>query len=502
MRPAALVLVALVGLFYAWQAHAQQMAPELESQRVYVPFKDAAPRIFAAAIARANRGTTDPVASVEQSYDRALEYSKHSAVKINYDLGGAKFSFFSWLPALMLGEINAETVQLKVNYGSMTGAAAREAGAFNYKLRQQYQTPFTADGPYKPARIYTYDQAHTFRTEPVLQGTTVVYTNRCTGTTANQARCAAPNYVPGSFKWYWRGPSQPVIHACNEISDCVQSAISFFFYLKTYKYKTAGYDDAGQYWGNYLARPATSCADSAEFSYLQSTTSGVLCSYSLTFEWLSGFGKTVYAVSDDDANGFLSYITVNPVPIVCPGATKYPQFVACDKRFADDAITPKTLARLVDQLFYWGSYREGYRGHKYTPVTAADVQAALGTELVKLSSLADEQVPPVLLAPTTPASGAGSGGLDLGPNPGNGTPQLEQMDAASILAPLWGLFPSLRSYTVAGHASQCPAFTPSVFGASLNVTAHCGLLEGQRGAIGALSLLAWAGLALTIVLRA
>lgn len=502
MVKAIVALLACLLVALSSSSSAQQLMPEKESERVYVPFKDAAPKIFAAAIARAGRGTTDPSATPEQSFTRALEYSKHIAIKINFDLGGSDFSYFSWLPALAGGEINGETVQLLVNYGSMTGSAKREVGAFNYKLRQHYQSTFSATGPYKPGRIYEFDQAWTFKQEPVLSGSTINYTNRCTGTASNIARCnAAANFPPGQFKWYWRSSSQPVVQACNEVSDCVQAAISFFFYLKTYKYKANGYDDAGQYWGNYTARPVTNCSDSAEFNYLQSNISGMLCAYMLTYEWLSYFGKDRFEVYDDDSSRFLSYISLNPVPVVCPGATKYPQFVACDRRFSDDAITPKTLARLVDQLFYWGSYRDGYAGHRYTPVIAADVTTALGTDLVKLSSLAEKVDPPALLAPSVPASSAGAS-VDLGPNPATPTPGLEQVDAASILAPIWQLFPSLRDYSVGGHSSQCPVFRPAMFGSNVEFAAHCPLIESQRAALGALALLAWAAVALFVVLKA
>ncbi len=494
----------LVCLALTWSnsSQAQQLVPEKESQRSYIAFKDAAPKIFAAAIARANRGTTDPSATPQQSYERALEYSKHIAIKLNIDLGGADFSYFSWLPHLMLGEINAETVQLKVGYGSMTGAAFREKGAFNYKLRQAYQSTYTT-GTIPQARKYNFDAPFTFKTEPVLQGTSVVYTARCTGSATAMQRCSmVANYVPGSFKWYWRGGSQQVIHACNEISDCVQSAISHFMYLKTFAYKNTGSDPFQQYYGAYQARPMTACSDDAEYAHVQPTTVGVLCAYAMTFEWTPDSRVTPYfVISDDNANGYLSYITVNPIPVVCPGATKYPHFVACDPRFANEALTPKTLARLVDQLFYWGSYRTGYAGHVYTPVTTADAINALGGQLVKVSSLAEKTTPPEILAPSVPASAPGAG-IDLGQNPGVGTPGLENVDAASILAPLWALFPSLRSFSVGGHASQCPVFAPAMFGSSVQFSAHCELLEGQRAAFGALALLAWVAAALFVVLKA
>lgn len=491
----------LVCLCAAWSSCAQQLMPELEGQRVYIPFKDAAPKIFAAAIARANRGTTDPSATPQQSYERALEYSKHIAVKVNMTLGGEDFSYFSWLPHLMLGEINAETVQLKVGYGSMTGAAFREKGAFNYKLRQAYESSFTT-GTVPQARKYNYDPPFTFKTEPVLQGTSLVYTARCTGSATATQRCSmVADYVPGSFKWYWRGSGQ-VIHACDEISDCVQSAISYFMYAKSFVYKNTGTDPFAQYYGNYQARPMTACADDAEYAHIQSTTVGVLCAYAMTFEWTPDYRVTdKFVIADDNANGYLSYITVNPIPIVCPGATKYPQFVACDRRFSEEAVTPKTLARLVDQLFYWGSYRTGYAGHVYTPVTTADAINALGGQLVKLSSLAEKTTPPQILAPSVPASAPGAG-VDLGQNPGVGTPDLENVDAASILAPLWAMFPSLRSFSVGGHSSQCPVFTPFLFGSNVQFSAHCDLVESQRAALGAFALLAWAAAALFVVLKA
>ena len=494
------LLIACLAL--SWSSFAQQLVPELESQRVYISFKDAAPKIFAAAISRANRGTSDPSATPEQSFERALEYSKHIAVKANFDLGGPDFSYFSWMPSLILGELNAETVQLKVNYGSMTGSAFREKGAFNYKLRQAYETPFTY-GSIPQARKYEFDAAHTFKTEPVLQGANVVYTSRCTGSTTSQAPCVSISpYVPGSFKWYWRGPSAQVVHACNEVSDCLQSAISYFFYAKTFRYKSTGTDSNSQYYGNYQARPMTACSDDSEFAHIQSTTTGVMCVYGLMYEWTRSYtvnGK--FEIWDDNGAAYLSFITLNPVPVVCPGATKFPQFVACDRRFSDEALTPRTLARLVDQMFYYGSLRTGYAGHLYTPIVTADAVNALGGQLVKLASLAEKTSPPVLLAPSTPASAPGSG-VDLGTNPGVDTPSLENVDAGAILAPIWALFPSLRSFSANAPVSSCPVFTPSMFGSVVPFSAHCDLLESQRSAFGAFALLAWAAAALLVVLKA
>ena len=497
------IILCLLGLLCAWSVLAQQVLPELDSQRVYMPFGEAAEKIIAAAVARSNPGHTENVSQAE-SFRRIVEYAKHSASKTNADIGGTPFSYMSFAPYLA-GKLNGEISSYTFASGLIMLAIEREAGAFSYRMKQTYETPFYYGPRGFPARIYEPDLNFAFKTLPRLQNGVLSYTNLCTSSTAS---CAVLNaYTPGAFKWFYRHTSQPWIVACNQVSDCVQASTSMDFYNWTFQYRRNGYDTGAQYWGNYKVSPSGTCNDTSEYAYLQyGMVTGLACIYSQQYDVTTSGSWPLFQVAGDYESSYLRYISLLPVPIVCPGVLKYPQVLACDARFAGDVLSISSIVRLVDRMYFWGATRDGYRGVKYTVITKADALAVLGNTLVKVSSLAEEIEPPTATAPAPPASaptgGASSPAVDLGPNPATPAPELEDITAASVLSSIWDLFPSLRAYQTGSYSVQCPVYTPVVFGSSLHVDEHCQLLEGQRTALGLLSLVAWACTALLVVLRA
>lgn len=93
--------------------------------------------------------------------------------------------------------------------------------------------------------------------------------------------------------------------------------------------------------------------------------------------------------------------------------------------------------------------------------------------------------------------------LDLGDYPDIKQPTLEEPPtAASILDPIFNLFPNLRDYRVPDHASECPRPSFEMFGATYEIGAHCDLLEDQRETVGFIMTLVWSICALWIVLKA
>ena len=93
--------------------------------------------------------------------------------------------------------------------------------------------------------------------------------------------------------------------------------------------------------------------------------------------------------------------------------------------------------------------------------------------------------------------------LDLGDYPDIQQPTLEEApSAASILDPIFNLFPNLRDYRVPDHASECPRPSFEMFGTTHEIDAHCDLMEDQREIIGFIMMLVWSVCALWIVLKA
>ena len=92
--------------------------------------------------------------------------------------------------------------------------------------------------------------------------------------------------------------------------------------------------------------------------------------------------------------------------------------------------------------------------------------------------------------------------VDLGEDPGIPPPTLEETTASSILSPLLGLFPELRSYSVPAHGAVCPQGSVDLWGKTFYLNYQCVLLEKHRQAIFAVFQLCWVLSSLFIFLRA
>ena len=107
--------------------------------------------------------------------------------------------------------------------------------------------------------------------------------------------------------------------------------------------------------------------------------------------------------------------------------------------------------------------------------------------------------------PGIPTAPDGTPKLDLGIDPGIGSPNLEPTPTgAQILAPITGLMPDLKNFQVPSHQGECPKpeFDIAVLHTRVRMDAQCTLFEGVRGQLYNGSLVAWIIAALFIVLSA
>lgn len=190
-------------------------------------------------------------------------------------------------------------------------------------------------------------------------------------------------------------------------------------------------------------------------------------------------------------------------------------------------LNPQIVANVANQLWQQAASQPGYQGLPYpvsNPITAAEAQTWQSAnagywptvgDFVSPVATADTGAYSMVTNPTattpTPATGTSptsvnpstQAQINLGEDPGVGKPTLEGTPTAQqILAPITGLLPDLRSLTVPAHTSACPQPVLSLWGKSMTVTAHCELTEANKGVIQAGMALAWALLALFIVLSA
>lgn len=199
----------------------------------------------------------------------------------------------------------------------------------------------------------------------------------------------------------------------------------------------------------------------------------------------------------------------NPVPAV-PVPVSFPD--AVDHISPGDLsapIDPAAIAALVNALWKAAAALPGYAGVPYEqsfPILPADVAIPSippNSDIITTPFDATGVVPipipvDVPVDPTAPPAT-----LDLGPDPGIPSPELEETPtAAMILAPILGLMPELRGYVVPSHTGVCPQPSAEIFGKTLVMTAHCELIDSIRPTIYPLMAALWSLIGVIIILRA
>jgi len=206
--------------------------------------------------------------------------------------------------------------------------------------------------------------------------------------------------------------------------------------------------------------------------------------------------------------------------------TKKPELAADDLTAEQKAlpVNPKIIADIANQAWQQAAAQPGYQGLPYSytdPVTVADVQAWQASNPGSYPSVGDAvssavnpstgtvpvTTPGQVTNPTPgiPTAPEGTPKLDLGIDPGIGSPNLEATPTGSqILAPITGLMPDLKNFQVPSHQGECPKpeFDIAVLHTRVRMDAQCTLFEGVRGPLYNGSLVAWIIAALFIVLSA
>lgn len=194
-------------------------------------------------------------------------------------------------------------------------------------------------------------------------------------------------------------------------------------------------------------------------------------------------------------------------------------------------LNPEIIAAIANRAWQQAATQPGYQGLPYQasdPITAADAAAWQAANPNAWPSVGDFVAPqpapsggtaaspwqlPTSTSPVTTSDPSTSGStstnpgtgsqLNLGPDPGIGSPSLEQTPTATqILDPIFKLMPDLRSYVVPSHSGVCPKPSMTLWGKSLVLDGHCTLLDQNRQAIYAVMAAVWLMVALFIILAA
>lgn len=191
---------------------------------------------------------------------------------------------------------------------------------------------------------------------------------------------------------------------------------------------------------------------------------------------------------------------------------------------ASSPVNPQIVADAANKFWQQAASQPNYQGLPYSytdPVTASDVQQwqqanpgsypsvgdAAGPAINPATGTAPVTTPGQVTNPTPgiPTAPDGTPKLDLGIDPGIGSPNLEATPTgAQILGPITGLMPDLKNFQVPSHQGECPKpeFDIAVLHTRVRMDAQCTLFEGVRGPLYNGSLVAWIIAALFIVLSA
>lgn len=204
-------------------------------------------------------------------------------------------------------------------------------------------------------------------------------------------------------------------------------------------------------------------------------------------------------------------------------------------------LDPMTLAQLANQTWQQAANQPGYQGLPYSvtqPISYSDVQPWVqanpasvpdvgdlftpasdpGTSSVTIDPAVQPGSTSSTNPPSSPSAATGNDvnvintpnvnvtnkvSVDLGPDPGVGSPALEATPTISmILSPLLNLLPDLKHWAVPSHSAVCPEPSFTAFGHSFTLTAQCDLAESNRTAIYTAFAAMFTLAALFIVLRA
>ena len=256
-------------------------------------------------------------------------------------------------------------------------------------------------------------------------------------------------------------------------------------------------------------------------------------------EWTGGITETAYYTASGSAYACpMGYVSKygSCVAAVMPstdGAKTVNQAVAqLTQEQLAQPLNPSIVASLANRLWLQAALQPGYAGIPYpagNPITATEAQAwqqvnpeawptvgafvqpridsQTNTNTVALPVNATD----ISTAPTTfttspnPATtnpAATSVQVNLGSDPGIGSPSLEAIPTAKqIVDPILNMLPGHKNFTVAAQAGECPKPTFELYGTH-KLEAHCTLIDQNKATIQGAMLFAWAAIALFIVLSA
>jgi hypothetical protein len=280
---------------------------------------------------------------------------------------------------------------------------------------------------------------------------------------------------------------------------------------------------------SYRAGTCTSSTNPTKVSCLVSKVTKATGYEQTGYAAISATYVTSGAVANCQAGYVYKPSSCIPVPSAQPADVALSAQAAINNLSAQELakpLNPELVAVLADKTWRDAAAQPGYSGLPYLatdPISSTEVDAWRQANPSSWPTVQDYVSPqpsanspwsmPVNPTATSqnPTSGtststnpaAQSPLVNLGPDPGIGSPALESTPTAQqILQPLLNLFPDFKSLVIPSHQATCPKPSISAFGKTFVLESHCNLAEQVRTPLFSIMAAVWAMTAAFIVLRA
>ena len=388
----------------------------------------------------------------------------------------------------------------------------------------QQPMPVSASAGYSPISGSSSDSFASIMYSLSGSGVPVYHTSSCLSTSPCAAFPAEP--ASGNKNFYWSTNGYSIV--AGSLAQVQQA-----------EQVMASYPPSNNVQGASASVFFTPNADGTAYTLQETVTKGICTVFGGADGNTCVSGEYNYVTTNLAKAGLDAYWTVGTGASPVGGTDLSQIYPQLSSSALATPLDPSTLMQLTNQTWQQAASQPDYQGLPYSvtnPVQYSDVQSWAQANPSSVPDIGDLFTPAanpgtaVVISPTIAPGSTGDTGasspsaasstdvnvvntpnvnvtnkvsVDLGADPGIGTPTMESTPTISmILSPLLGMLPDLRSWSVPVHTSACPEPSFTVLGQSFTMTAQCDLAESHRQAIYTAFAAMFTLAAVLIVLRA
>ncbi|MFM0450067.1 hypothetical protein PQR21_06700 [Paraburkholderia nemoris] len=405
-----------------------------------------------------------------------------------------------------------------------SGAVSFSRSSDGRVITVQQPLPVSAGAGYAPMSGSGTDTLSLLMNDAAGQGIPVFHTSSCLSTSPCAAFPAEP--TSGNKNFYMATGGYSIIAATLSQAQQAEQVMA------------TPHPPTANVQGVSVSLFFTPNADGTAYTLQETVTKGICTVFGGSDGQTCVSGQYNFNTYSYPKAGVQAYWSVGPGVMPVGGTDLSQIYPQLSQAALNTPLDPSTLMQMTNQTWQQAASQAGYQGLPYSvtnPIQYSDVQSwaqANPSAVPDVGSLFEPAANPgasVVISPTVSPTGsgdpatspsAGTGNdvnvvntpnvnvtnkvsVDLGPDPGVGTPTMEATPTISmILTPLLSMLPDLKHWSMPAHSATCPEPTFSVLGQTYTLSAQCDLAESHRQAIYTAFAAMFTLAALFVVLRA